>query len=424
MNTLDLLLVAVATLAVLGFVWALLGKLKAEARASALLAEVRAADISLARLEERAHHIDTASAKVAETFEAMSAKAVDSAAAALLARAEESFQARDRLVQARIETTLKPVTDKLTEFHEKVQLLEAARLRDSGGLTAQITQLLDASQATQTEARKLSDALKRAPNVRGRWGEQSLRNVLEACGLNGRFDFIEQHTVEGEAGNALRPDAIVRLAGGGVIVLDSKVNLNPYMDSLAASDDLTRAAAVERFVKGFKGHVDDLAKKAYWDQFKKPPFDRSPGFVVMFVPGENFLCTALDAHPSIMDDARQNRVLIASPTSLFALLQTVALGWRAEDQAHNVKEIADLGRDLYGRIATMTEHVEAVGSNLGRAVSKYNALVGSLKDRVIPQARKFEAFAADHQSKRLVDLTEIETTPKAMIDAPRIAEVG
>jgi DNA recombination protein RmuC len=368
----------------------------------------------LAAANERVIAQEDARATMSELLRAQALESAHTVADELVKRADQSFKSREDLTQARLEAQLKPVAETLAKFEQQVQAIEKARAEETGGLKQQITSLLDASVATQNEARKLSDALKRAPNVRGRWGEQSLRNVLEACSLNGRFDFVEQATVESDEGRALRPDALVRLAGGGVLALDSKVNLNPYLDALGAQSEEERAEHVSRYVKGFKAHVDALSRKAYWDQFRKPPFERSPGFVVMYVPGENFLCAALDAHPSILDDARQAKVLIASPTSLFALLQTVALGWRAEDQAQNAQTIAELGRELYARISTMTDHIEDVGHHLQKAVVKYNAFIGSLKDRVLPQARKFEKLGADHQSKEIPDIQSIDIMPREL----------
>jgi DNA recombination protein RmuC len=348
----------------------------------------------------------------AELVTAQLTQSATGVAEAILKKNEEALHNRDQLAQARLEAQLKPVAETLKKFEEKVQTLDAARQKEAGGMAEQINNLLKVTASSRDETRKLTDALKRAPNVRGRWGEQSLRNVLEACGLNDRFDFTEQATIEGDDGRALRPDVLVHLAGGGVMVIDSKVNLNPYMDALDAVDEAARADHTQRFIRGFRGHVDALSRKPYWDQFKKPPYERSPAFVVMYVPGENFLSAALDAFPSILDDARQERVLIATPTSLFALLQVVAMGWRAEDQARNADQIAALGQELYGRLSTMTSHVQDLGTHLGRAVTKFNSFVGSLQDRVLPQARKFEALGSDHQSKNIPDLEELEIVPR------------
>jgi DNA recombination protein RmuC len=361
------------------------------------------AEIELASAQK---HADLVSTQVAQS--------ATSVAEAILMKNDEAIAGREKLAQVQLAAQLKPVADILKKFEEKVQTLEAARQKEAGGMTEQINNLLKVTASSRDETRKLTDALKRAPNVRGRWGEQSLRNVLEACGLNDRFDFTEQATIEGDDGRALRPDVLVHLAGGGVMVIDSKVNLNPYMDALDAVDDAGRADHVQRFIRGFRGHVDALSRKPYWDQFKKPPYERSPAFVVMYVPGENFLSAALDAFPSILDDARQERVLIATPTSLFALLQVVAMGWRAEDQARNADQIAALGQELYARLATMTSHVQDLGTHLGRAVTKFNAFVGSLQDRVLPQARKFETLGSDHQSRSIPDLEELEIVPREL----------
>lgn len=390
MNMLLILVLALAVVAGAAVFWAM----RAQMRAQLLSARIE-------MMEDQA-------GTQAELLKAQAAESASAVAQALIKQTEDTFKAREEHARRSIEAQLKPVAETLKNFDEKVQKLEADRQREVGGMTEQITNMLNVAAAAREETRKLTDALKRAPNVRGRWGEQSLRNVLEACGLNGRFDFTEQATIESDEGRPLRPDVLVHLAGGGVLVIDSKVNLNPYLDALDAVDEAGRAEHIQRYVKSFRGHVDALSRKPYWDQFSKPPYERAPAFVVMFVPGENFLAAALDAHPTILDDARQNRVLIAAPTSLFALLQVVAMGWRAEDQARNADQIAKLGQELYSRISVMTGHVQDLGTHLGRALGKFNALVGSLQDRVIPQARKFEALGSDHQSKSIPDLEELE----------------
>ena len=416
MNTLVLVLGDVAGLAAVAALWAWSAARRERARAETAEGDVREltarlakAGADLARLEERARNLDDASTKVAETFKAVSAEAVAQSAEALLKRAEEAFQSRDRLAQERLSKQLAPVAETLQRFEQQVQNLEKVRAEDTGGLKAQIEALMNASAMTQTETRRLADALKRGSGVRGRWGEQTLRNVLETAGMAGRYDFEEQVSVSGEDGR-LRPDVVVKLPGGGVFVIDSKVSLNAFLDAQEATDDLTREAALASHAESVKRHVTDLSRKAYWDQF-----ERSPDFVAMFLPGDAFLCAALDRAPDLMTDALGRRVVIVTPTTLFALCKAVAYGWRAEQQAENAARVAELGKVLYARLSAMGGHVAAMGRALGTATDKYNAFVGSLESQVLTQARRFEDLQVDHAGKEIPELPPLESGVRPLI---------
>jgi DNA recombination protein RmuC len=327
----------------------------------------------------------------------------------LVKRATETFQAQDRLAQERLQAQLKPVAETLGKFQEQVQALEKSRAEETGGLKEQIAALMQASALTQAEARKLSSALKRGAGVQGRWGEETLRNVLEAAGLNRRFDFEEQVSVEGEDGRR-RPDVTVKMPGGGVFVIDAKASLNAFLEAQEAADDAVREAALARHAQSLKSHVQGLASKAYWDQLG----EASPDFVAMFVPGDGFLAAALERAPDLMGEAMDRRVLIVTPTTLFALCKAVAYGWRVEEQARNAGEIAELGRELYKRIADMGGHAEALGRALEAAVGKYNAFVGSLETRVLAQARRFEELEAHHPGKPVPELAPVETATRPL----------
>src|SRR5579864_3118643 len=273
--------------------------------------------------------------------------------------AQAAQLAADEMIKRAAET-FKPVSETLAKFEQHVAAVELARARDAGGLKEQIAALMQASVATQTEARKLSAALRRGAGVQGRWGEQTLRNVLEAAGLSKRFDFEEQYSVEGAEGRR-RPDVVVRMPGGGVFVIDAKCSLNAYLDAQDAIDETAREAALLRHTQSVRGHITGLSSKAYWDQFQK---EGSPDFVAMFVPGDSFLAAALDRAPDLMSEAMDRRVLLVTPTTLFALCKAVAYGWRVEEQAKGAQQIADLGRELYKRIAVMGEHAQRLGKSL------------------------------------------------------------
>lgn len=385
---------------VFGLLWS-----RERARADGLNAELRTAGAALARLEERAGMLAETSTHVESAFKAMSAEAVQQASQALLKQAEEAFANRDRLVQARLEAQLKPVSDTLTKFEAQVKALEARRNEEQGGLKEQIAALMQASITTQQETRKLAGALRGSAGAQGRWGEQSLRNVLETAGLSKRFDFLEQGSVETEEGRR-RPDVMVRMPGGGVFAIDAKCPWDAFNAVQDAVDDETKAAALVRHASGVRGHMSSLSAKAYWDQFRDAA---SPDFVAMFLPGDGFLAAALEKAPGLMAEAMDRRVLIVTPTTLFALCKAVAYGWRVEGQAENAAQVAALGRELYKRLAVMGGHIADVGTALGRAVGKYNAFVGSLETQVLTQAKRFEDLNVDHQGAEIPALQPVET---------------
>jgi DNA recombination protein RmuC len=346
----------------------------------------------------------------AETLKAQAAQSAQMVAEALVKRAGETFEAQERLSQAKLEAQLKPVAETLAKFQEQAQAAEKARAEETGGLKRQIEQLLTASVATQDEARKLSSALRRGAGVQGRWGEQTLRNVLEAAGLTRRFDFLEQMSLDTDEGRR-RPDVAVRLPGAAVFVIDAKCSLNAFLEAQDAVDEAAREAALLRHTQSVRTHMTALAAKTYWDQFKA---EGSPDFVAMFVPGDGFLAAALDRAPDLMSEAMDRRVLLVTPTTLFALCKAVAYGWRVEDQARNAENIAGLGRELYKRIATMGAHSLRLGKSLEDSVKRYNEFAASLESQVLTQARRFEDLAAGHEAKEIAELAPIDTAVRQL----------
>ncbi len=349
----------------------------------------------------------------AEMLKAQAALSASAVGEDLVRRASETFAAQDRLVQAKLEAQLKPVAETLEKFQLQVTAAEKARAEESGGLKAQIEQLLAASTATQDEARKLSAALRRGAGVQGRWGEQMLRNVLEMAGLKARVDFEEQVSVDA---GALRPDVTVRLPGGGVFVIDAKCSLTAFLEAQDAVDEVTREAGYARHAQSVRAHMQSLAGKAYWDQF-----DVSPDFVVMFVPGDAFLAAAAERLPDLYAQGMERRVILVTPSSLFALCKAVVYGWRVEAQTINAREIVDLGRELYKRIAVMAAHAQAMGKGLETAVGRYNQFVGSLESQVHTQARRFEDLKVDHEGKDIAELTPIEVAVRPLTKLAPIA---
>ena len=329
-------------------------------------------------------------------------------AKALLERTDETFRAREQMAQQRLEAQLKPVAETLAKFEAQVNAAEKARADETGGLKEQIAGLMRATTATQDETRKLSATLRRGAGVQGRWGEQTLRNVLEAAGLSNRFDFEEQVSLDTDEGRR-RPDVKVRLPGGGVFVIDAKCSLNAFLDAQEAADDAGREAALARHAASVKAHMNSLSAKAYWDQFKT---EASPSFVVMFVPGDGFLVAAQERAPELMTAAMDKNIVLTTPSTLFALCKAVSYGWRLEDQAKGAAKIAELGKELYKRLSVMGGHAASVGKALEAAVSRYNQFVGSLESQVMPQARRFEELQVDHEGRELPELTQIEVAPR------------
>ena len=386
MNVFLILAVLFAAVAVFAIVWAL------RERDRATRAEFELASAN--------KHADLVNAQVAQSAAGV--------AEAILKKNEEAIAGREQLAQARLEAQLKPVAESLRMFQEHVAAVEKVRVEETGGLKAQISALLLASTATQDEARKLSAALRRGAGVQGRWGEQTLRNVLEAGGLAHRYDFDEQATTDTEEGRR-RPDVTVRLPGGGVFVIDAKCSLNAFLELQDAPDDAAREACGLRHVQSVRGHVQGLSAKAYWDQF-----DASPDFVAMFVPLDSALAAALERAPDLMTEAMDRRVVIVTPTTLFALCKAVVYGWRVEEQAANAQKIAELGRELYKRIAVMGGHAGGVGKALEAAVSRYNQFVGSLETQVLTQARRFEDLKVDHEGRKVEPLEPLDTAVRPL----------
>ena len=394
MNTLIPILAVIAAVLGAAFLWAFMGWQKAKS--------------GLEASTHRIQLIEESRATMGDLLRAQAAQSAQVIADQMVTRATETFQAQDRVARERMEAQLKPVADTLKAFQEHVSALEKVRVEETGGLKEQLALLMTASSATRDEARKLTEALRGNTGRRGRWGEQTCRNVLEAAGMAGRFDFTEQTSAADDTGAQQRPDFIVRMPGGGMFVIDAKVPLS-FADPADGDEEAQGKAVALRTAASMKSHVRQLSAKAYQDQFKP-----SPDVVVMFVPGESFLACALDHEPDLITQAMASRVLIATPTTLFALCKAVAYGWRAEEQSRNADEVARLGKELYKRLAAMGGHAAAVGRSLDGAVGHYNKLVGSLESQVMVQARRFEDLHVDHEGRELPELTAIDQAPRVL----------
>lgn len=308
--------------------------------------------------------------------------------------------------QQAIEELLTPLSETLSRYERGIQLMETERQGAYASLNERVAALHQGHEQLAKETRNLVTAL-RSPHTRGRWGEMTLRRAVEAAGMLEHCDFEEQKTIAGEDGY-LRPDMVVHLPGGGQVVIDSKVPLDAFLQFIEADDDDTRRVLLEKHAKQLRTHVDQLAKKEYWRQF-----DRSPEFVVAFIPGDPLLAAALDADPALQDHALDKRVILATPNTLVAALRTIALSWQQETLAENAREVRDLGAELYERLRTWTGHMQAVGKSLTSSVDAYNKAVGSLESRVLVTARKFPSLGVvGGERAEIGELSAIETPPR------------
>ncbi len=392
----------------------LAGENSARVKAETQLAETRQ------RLEEEKKLLEDAKAKLTDTFKALAGDTLNTSTTAFLNLAKETLDkvladARGDIGkrQEAIQGLVKPVAESLAKFEEHVRAIEKDRQEAYSGLTEQLKGLSTSQQQLQKETANLVTAL-RKPQVRGRWGEMTLRRVVELAGMSGHCDFTEQMTASAEDGR-LRPDLVVRLPAGREIVVDAKVSLEAYLDAVAAESEDDRKTALARHAAQVRSHMNALSNKQYWTQFTK-----APEFVVMFIPGESFFGAAVDADHSLIEDGLEKHVVLATPTTLIALLRAVAYGWRQEQIAKNAQEISDLGKQIYERMRTMTEHIADIGKGLEKANAAYNSAVGSMEARVLPAARRFKDLGSA-TGNDITALSPIETTPRTLT-APEVKE--
>jgi DNA recombination protein RmuC len=381
-------------------------------------------------LAVRAHYaaklgmLEDARGSLEGTMRTLAADALASSSESFLALAKsqlEQLQEKtthdlDQRKQA-VEHLVAPIKESLSKVDGKLQQLEVARTRAYSELSTQVRQLAEGQKDLRSETGNLVSALRDRPNVRGRWGEIQLRRVVEMAGMLEHCDFLEQQWGEGEDGRT-RPDLVVKLPGGRQIVVDSKAPLTAYLDAHDAADAEARAAHLKRHAQLVRFHMTALGRKAYWETFSP-----SPELVVMFLPGEMLYSAALQSDPELIEAGANERVLIATPTTLIALLRAVALGWREEALARNAEEVAELGKQLYERIGKLASHWTDVGSKLEKTVAAYNASVGTLEGRVLVTARRFKELGVATEGGEIEAPEPVDTVPRAL-QAPELVTSG
>ncbi len=399
---------ALAGAALVWFVFAAPARSRADGAEAGLEAERKTHAV---RLEE----IEKARGEAEMRFAALAAEALGKNSDDFLRLVSERFEthkveagaalkAREEAVAALV----KPIREELKKVEERAQELEKSREGAYRAIREQVKHLAEGQVRLHTETGRLVQAL-RQPGARGRWGEYQLRNVLEMAGMTKHVDFVEQQTQQGDDG-ARRPDVILRLPGGKSIVIDAKTPLEAYLNAMEAEDEGKRAEHLGAHVRHLRGHVRGLASKEYWQALTTD----TPDFVVMFVPGEAFVSVAMERDPGLFEDAVANRVLIATPTTLIALVKAVAYGWQQERLAENAREIAAAGRELYDRVKTFGSHMERVSRSLRQTVEHFNRSVGSLEGRVLPSARRLEALGAAPEGEELTAPPPVETEPRSL----------
>jgi DNA recombination protein RmuC len=396
-----------------------------EKELAALRAEKSEIDIRCATLQttlekdqaasaERQATLEAARESFADAFKVISTDALAKNNQSFLELAKVALESQQAMARSELEKRqqaigelVAPVKLSLEKFDLQIQGIEKSRVNAYATLSEQVRAMAEAQVALRAETGNLVKAL-RAPQTRGRWGELQLKRVVEMAGMLDHCDFYEQANVTTEDGR-LRPDMIVRLPGGKNIVVDAKAPLAAYLEALEASDEDEKKRKLLDHARQVRDHLKKLGQKSYWEQFQP-----SPDFVVLFLPGETFYSAALEADPSLIEAGVDAKVILATPTTLIALLRAVAYGWTQQALTENAEKISALGRELYERLAVVSDHWGSVGKNLQDAVSAYNKSVASLEQRVLVTARRFRDLKVAPEGKEIRDLSPVELLPREL----------
>ncbi|HEY8551215.1 MAG TPA: DNA recombination protein RmuC [Vicinamibacterales bacterium] len=385
----------------------------ADSEKARVAAEARAAEAAR-QIEEERQILNDARTKLSDAFKALAAEALSGSARDFLQLAEEKFKTlRDEAAgdlesrRQAIQTLVGPLHQALEAYQREAREIENRRQRELGSVGEQLRDIAAAHQALRLETSRLVLAL-RTPHVRGRWGEVALRRIAELAGMSSFCDFVEQEGVVTEGGR-LRPDVIVRMPSNRVVVVDAKVPLVAYLEAVEAADDTARAQALDRHLAQVKQHVQKLAARGYATEI-----EQTAEFVVLFIPNDSFLAAAAERDAGLVEWALAQRVVLATPATLFALLRAIEYGWRQERVAEHAQKISEVGRELSERMAVLVDHLSKMGGSIGKTVEAYNQAVGSLESRVLPTARKLEQLGAGSR-KPIESLEPIEQAVRELI---------
>jgi DNA recombination protein RmuC len=366
--------------------------------------------------QERETAFEAANAQLTRAFSELANQSLKSNSESFLRLAEQNLGVQQEKAkrdlgerEKAVESLVKPIRDALQESQKQIAELEKSRSEAYGSIRTQLETMHLSQKSLTQETHNLVNALRR-PEVRGRWGEITLRRLVELAGMVEHCDFQEQVHSAGE-GQIVRPDMIVRMPDRRELVVDVKTPLDAYLEAAEAQTDAQRKLGLERHARNVHTHIRMLASKAYWDQFEE-----SPEFVILFIPGDQFLSAALNEKPDLIEYALSKQVILATPTSLVALLKAVAYGWRQLSLADNAREIRALAEDLYGRLASFVGHMNRMGRQLASSVETYNKAVGSLERSVLPGARKFVELGV-HERKKMEKLETLDPVPRTMIES-------
>lgn len=366
--------------------------------------------------QEKLTLLEATYSRLKETFEALSAQALERNNQSFLTLAKETLaqhyeQSKGELKnrEQAIEFLVKPIQETLGHVDQKLHELEKTRESAYQVLRHQVQDLIFTQKELREETSNLVKAL-RAPHIRGRWGEMQLRRVVEMSGMSAHCDFLEQESYAGDSGK-LRPDMIVSLPQGKQVIIDAKAPLAAYLDAMEAKEENKKQECLRDHARQVRKHILALAKRDYWDHVKQGDV---PEFVVLFLPGEPFFSAALEQDPSLIELGVENKVILATPATLIALLHAVAYGWRQEALSKNALEISTLGKELYKRLADMGGHFEKLGSDLNTAVASYNKTIGTLERRVFPSARRFKELETALPNVELDELREIDASARIL----------
>lgn len=362
---------------------------------------------------ERDAAYEAANSRLTTAFSELANKSLQANSENFLRLAEQNLGAQQEKAnralgerEQAVENLVKPIHEALKQSQQQINALEKSRSEAYGSIRAQLESMQDGQKSLAQETKNLVSALRR-PEVRGRWGEITLRRLVELAGMVEHCDFYEQvHTTDGD--NIIRPDMIVRMPNKRELVVDVKTPLDAYLEAVEAPDDQKRQAALKRHARNVREHIRKLASKTYWEQFS-----RSPDFVILFIPGDQFLSAALNEDPNLIDSALSQQIILATPTSFVALLKAVAYGWSQVALTENAEEIRRLAADLYGRLTAFVGHLNKLGRQLSSSVEHYNRAIGSLERKVLPGARKFVELGI-RPKKEIEPLETLESLPREL----------